>query len=78
MSKNKLKTLKNKEVIKIITHNGFKLKSASSAPHFVFYHPNYNGTHRAIQISKNPSKVCPDGTLRQIVRNSGKPKEEFC
>jgi predicted RNA binding protein YcfA (HicA-like mRNA interferase family) len=73
----KLKDLKNKEVIKILEHNGFKLISKGKSNHFVYYHPNYDGIERAVSISKNPSKGCPNGTLRRIIRNSGKPKKEF-
>lgn len=75
----KLLPHKNKEVIAKLRKNGFSLRvGAKNCKHFFYWKKDKNGQERAALVSKNPSAIIPDGTLRNIVRTSGKPREEFC
>ena len=69
---------KNKEIIKKLRKNGFSLKSGKSSKHFVYWKKDLDGKDWAALVSKNPSKIPSKRTLENIIRTSGKPKEEFC
>ncbi len=76
---NKLLPHKNKEVINKLLKNGFCRKEANTnCKHFLFWKKDKKGKEWTALVSKNPSDETPDGTLRNIIRTSGKPREEFC
>ena len=80
MSK-KLLPHKNKEVIEKLKKNGFSIKQSrmhKNSRHFFFWKKMADGKEFSALVSKNPSKIAPIGTLNSIIRNSGKPREEFC
>ncbi|KKQ18826.1 MAG: hypothetical protein US31_C0001G0013 [Berkelbacteria bacterium GW2011_GWA1_36_9] len=78
MSK-KLLPHKNKEIVAKLKKNGFLLKmGAKNCKHFFCWKKDKNGQEWSALVSKNPSALMPNGTLGNIIRTSGKPKEEFC
>ena len=65
----------NAEIVRLLRKHGFDFVGKSR--HGLQYHRRVGEKDYLVRVDNQPSKICPPGTLNNIIENSGLSREEF-
>lgn len=69
------KTKTNAEIVRLLKKHRFEFVGKSR--HGLQYHKKVKDKDYLVRVDNQPGRICPPGTLNNIIENSGLSREEF-